>query len=93
MLHCNGIDLFVTLMGNFSWGPISCNDIISNEDNLISYLYQMVLISLWLPTCRLAQTIMAATQNETLAKEMQACHACLLVSHLLGFVYVLFSFL
>ena len=29
MLHCNGIDLFVTLMGNFNWGPISRNDIVS----------------------------------------------------------------
>ena len=26
MLHCNGIDPFVTLMGNFDWGPISHND-------------------------------------------------------------------
>ena len=30
MLHCNGIDLFVTLMGNFNWGPISRNDIVSS---------------------------------------------------------------
>ena len=30
MLHCNGIDPFVTLMGNFNWGPISRNDIVSN---------------------------------------------------------------
>ena len=29
MLHCNGIDPFVTLMGNFNWGPISRNDIVS----------------------------------------------------------------
>ena len=27
--HCNGIDPFVTLMGNFNWGPISGNDIVS----------------------------------------------------------------
>ena len=26
MLHCNGIDPFVTLMGSFNWGPISRND-------------------------------------------------------------------
>ena len=31
MLHCNGIDPFVTLMGNFNWGPISVNDIVSRE--------------------------------------------------------------
>ena len=30
MLHCNGIDPFVTLMGNFNWGPISHNDIVSS---------------------------------------------------------------
>ena len=30
MLHCNGIDPFVTLMGNFNWGPISLNDIVSS---------------------------------------------------------------
>ena len=30
VLHCNGIDPFVTLMGNFNWGPISCNDNVSN---------------------------------------------------------------
>ena len=29
MLHCNGIDPFVTLMGNFNWGPIPRNDIVS----------------------------------------------------------------
>ena len=29
ILHCNAIDPFVTLMGNFNWGPISCNDIVS----------------------------------------------------------------
>ena len=29
MLHCNDIDPFVTLMGNFNWGPISRNDIVS----------------------------------------------------------------
>ena len=29
VLHCNGIDPFVTLMGNFNWGPISRNDIVS----------------------------------------------------------------
>ena len=26
--HCNGIDPFVTLMGNFDWGPISRNEIV-----------------------------------------------------------------
>ena len=31
MLHCNGIDPFVMLMGNFNWGPISRNDIVSNS--------------------------------------------------------------
>ena len=31
MLHCNGIDPFVTLMGNFNWGPISRNDIVSRD--------------------------------------------------------------
>ena len=30
VLHCNGIDPFVTLMGNFNWGPISGNDIVSS---------------------------------------------------------------
>ena len=29
MLHCNGIDPFITLMGNFNLGPISRNDIVS----------------------------------------------------------------
>ena len=29
VLHCNDIDPFVMLMGNFNWGPISHNDIIS----------------------------------------------------------------
>ena len=29
MLHCNGIDPFVTLMGNFNWGSISRKDIVS----------------------------------------------------------------
>ena len=29
MLHCNGIDPFVTLMCSFNWGPISRNDIVS----------------------------------------------------------------
>ena len=32
MLHCNGIDPFVTLMGNFDWGPISRNDMVSRTD-------------------------------------------------------------
>ena len=31
MLHCNGIDPFITLMGNFNWGPISHNNIVSNS--------------------------------------------------------------
>ena len=30
MLHCNGIHPFVTLMGNFNWGPTSRNDIVSS---------------------------------------------------------------
>ena len=30
MLHCNGIDPFVTLMGNLTFGPISRNDIFSS---------------------------------------------------------------
>ena len=29
MLHCNVINPFITLMGTFNWGPISCNDIVS----------------------------------------------------------------
>ena len=29
MLRCNGIDPFFPLMGNFDWGPISRNDIVS----------------------------------------------------------------
>ena len=29
VLHCSGIDPFVTLMGNFNWGPISRNDTVS----------------------------------------------------------------
>ena len=33
MLHCNGIDPFVTLMGSFNWGPISHNDIVSSTAN------------------------------------------------------------
>ena len=35
MLHCNGIDPFVTLMGNFNWGPISHNDIVSMHSHAI----------------------------------------------------------
>ena len=38
MLHCNGIDPFITLMGNFNWGPISCNNIVS--------VYTLVLVSI-----------------------------------------------
>ena len=30
MLHCNGIDSFITLLGNFNWGPNSHNDIVSS---------------------------------------------------------------
>ena len=29
VLHCNGINTFDTLMGNFNWEPISRNDIVS----------------------------------------------------------------
>ena len=36
MLHCNGIDPFVTLMGNFNWGPISRNDIVSRRHRAFS---------------------------------------------------------
>ena len=36
VFHCNGIDLFVTLMGNFNWGPISRSDIIPRIDNNIN---------------------------------------------------------
>ena len=38
MLHCNGIDPSVTLMGNFNWGPISRKDIVS-----INFLETMLL--------------------------------------------------
>ena len=31
MFHCNGIDPFVTLMGNFNWGPILRNNIVSKQ--------------------------------------------------------------
>ena len=31
MLHCNGRDPFITLMGNFDWGPILRNDIVSTK--------------------------------------------------------------
>ena len=34
-LHCNGIDPFVMLMGNFNWGPISLNDIVSMVNGTI----------------------------------------------------------
>ena len=34
VLHCNGSDPFVTLMGCFKWGPISCKAIISTLDSL-----------------------------------------------------------
>ena len=33
VLHCNDIDPFVMLMGNFNWGPISCNDIVSKGNS------------------------------------------------------------
>ena len=36
MLHCNGIDPFVMLMGNFNWGPISRNDIVSNVSSAVT---------------------------------------------------------
>ena len=39
VLHCNGIDLFVTLMGNFNWGPISRNDIVSSAETVRIYLH------------------------------------------------------
>ena len=29
VLNCNGIDPFLTIMGNFNWGPISRNNIVS----------------------------------------------------------------
>ena len=29
MLHCNGIDPFITLIGNFNWEPISHNKTVS----------------------------------------------------------------
>ena len=43
MLHCNGIDPFVTLMGNFNWGPISRNDIVSrNLQAMLAYALKMI---------------------------------------------------
>ena len=47
MLHCNGIDPFVTLMGNFNWGPISRNDIVSktgyaNDSQQVIYTVLLV---------------------------------------------------
>ena len=29
VLHCNGKDTYIALMGNFNWGPISHNDVVS----------------------------------------------------------------
>ena len=34
MLYCNGIDPFLSLMGNFDWGPISHNDIVSRKSHV-----------------------------------------------------------
>ena len=36
MLHYNGIYPFITLMGNFNWGPISRNNIVSNQSVAVS---------------------------------------------------------
>ena len=33
--HSNGVDPFITLMGNFNWGPISRNDIVSIEKRAV----------------------------------------------------------
>ena len=33
--HCSGIDPFFTLMGNFDWGPISRNNIVSIENKRV----------------------------------------------------------
>ena len=50
VLHCNGIDPFVTLMGNFNWGPISRNDIVSklnvNKDKNDENLHQNFFITI-----------------------------------------------
>ena len=45
MLHCNGIDPFVTLMGNFNWGPISRNDIVSSRIYDTHNLCQNIILS------------------------------------------------
>ena len=42
MLHCNGIDPFVTLMGNFNWGTDSRNDIVSRS---MGSRYNSMLVS------------------------------------------------
>ena len=49
MLHYNGIYPFITFMGNFNWGPISCNDIVSNQSVAIQrilhgWLFHMKLM-------------------------------------------------
>ena len=42
MLHCNGIDPFVTLMGNFNWGPISRNDIVSKLNTAVESIMDLL---------------------------------------------------
>ena len=42
-LHCNCIDPFVTIMGNFNWGPISHSDIVSSFST-VNVLLQMLYL-------------------------------------------------
>ena len=46
VLHCNGIDPFVTLMGNFDWEPISCNNTPYAVLSLIHASYYIFLLLL-----------------------------------------------
>ena len=43
MLHCNGIDPFITLMGSFNWGPISRHDIVSTPQCSFTFMRERYL--------------------------------------------------
>ena len=45
VLHCNGIDPFVTSMSSFNWGPISRNDIVSKQVLAIQYIKDRQLVN------------------------------------------------
>ena len=62
MLHCKGIDPFITLMGNFNWGPISRNDIVSSDIDI----YVILRISLIVFEC--------ITRKQFLFRKIRACN-------------------